>query len=255
MVIALLIISFMAVLQYFSFKHLNLLISSVVFCVFFDLLFTYIRRRQLFVPYAALVTGLIIGLITDPAANYYQTAFISAIAMASKNYLRLNDNHIFNPAAFGLYIGGIVLNTYVSWWGVTFQNITQFNLQNLIILLTILSPLYVSFYRMRRYYSILTFLMVFTLVYFIFGSNLSLNTFVSIVFNPNTIFFTLVMLPEPMTSPINPKRQILYGLTVALLVSFFTLPSISIFLSKIRLLPDIFIPALLAANLIFFKYK
>ena len=215
-----------------------IILTALGLTVFFDLLFTYIRKKILFIPYAAIVTGLIIGLIIDPQSSWYQVAVSAALAMATKNFLRISGKHIFNPAAAGLMIGGIIFSQSVSWWGVSFQNILQFNLQNTILLLILLLPSLISGIRMRRIFNSVTFLISNMIL-----SNLTTTT----LLDPTTIFFAIVMLPEPMTTPVKIKNQILFGLSVAVLVQLIPLTGIN--------LPDLFIPALLLGNVIFFKYR
>lgn len=211
-----------------------LLLMCVGLAIFFDLLFTFLRRRTLFMPWAALVTGLIIGLIIDPKALWYQVAIICVLAMASKNFLRIGGKHIFNPAATGLFLGGVIFNLPVSWWGGSFQNITLPNLGNFLSFAILLLPAYVSVWRLRRFGSILSFL----LIYGLFSR-------FSLLFDPTTIFFALVMLPEPMTSPFDLKKQIFYGTIVA---------AAALILSRFPIFPDVLVPALLLGNVFnFFK--
>lgn len=223
--ILLFLIYLSALKVYPNITSIYLIAVSLTFCILSDLLFTYIRKRKLFIPFAAIATGLIIALIVDLNAKWSELAVICALAMASKNFLRPAGRHIFNPAGFGLLSGRIVFGIPVSWWGVSFQNF-----QNLLPFLILVSPMLISAYRMRRFVSILTFLLTYTLISRSLGSLL----------DPTVLFFSLVMLPEPMTSPIDYKRQVMYGVLVAVL-SF--------------LLPDTLIPALLLGNLVFFKFR
>lgn len=253
--ILLLFIVLSALKVYPTFRTVNIILISLGFTIFFDLLFIFLRKRKLFIPYAAIVTGLIIGLIIDPEAAWYQIATVSLIAMGTKNFLRISGKHIFNPAAVGLIIGGIIFKQYVSWWGVSFQNIAQFNYQNMVLFLILLLPILVSGFRMRRFYSILTFLIAFTIFSHIGTFTFSITSFLSRLIDPTTIFFAIVMLPEPITSPVNPKRQILFGLTVALVFQLISYPAVNTILKTFVLIPDLFIPALLIGNLIFFWYR
>lgn len=205
-----------------SFYILSLCVG---FAIFFDLLFTFLRRKTLFLPLSAIVTGLIIVLIIDPKALWYQIAAVCALAVGSKNFIRIGDRHIFNPAAAGLFLAGVIFNLNISWWGVS---------GNLFPFFIILLPGLVSFWRMRRFGSILSFL----LIYSVFNPALLLDR--------TTIFFSLVMLPEPMTSPFNLKKQVFYGAIVA---------AITPILSHFPVFPDILIPALLLGNLFNFFFK
>lgn len=232
-----------------------ILILALSFTILSDLLFAYIRNRKLFIPYAAVVTALIITLIIDPKANWYQIATICITGMAVKKFLRPSQRHIFNPAASGLFIGGIIFNQYLSWWGVSFQTVTPFTLANLIIFLILLSPLLTSAITLRRFYNILIFLFTFILISHLLNLNFSIPSIINSLLEPGLLFFSAVMLPEPMTSPVNPKRQMLFGLTVAVLTIALSFPYLNTFLLENRLLADPLILALLAANLLFFKLR
>ncbi|MDP3974121.1 MAG: RnfABCDGE type electron transport complex subunit D [Candidatus Daviesbacteria bacterium] len=236
-------------------QTLPILILALTFSSLSDLLFTYIRRRTFFIPYAAIVTALIITLIIDPKAAWYQIATISTFAMVIKNFLRISQRHIFNPAASGLFIGGIIFNQYVSWWGVSFQTIRSFSPLNLLLFLILLFPLFVSAIRLRRYVNILSFLIFFPLLTQLINLNLSLPNLINSFLEPGILFFALVMLPEPMTTPVNPKRQMLFGFGVAILVTLLSLPLLNNFLLENRLLTDPLVLALLMTNLLFFRFR
>jgi len=252
----LLIIFLSALITGVSSAHISLLFICVGFTVFFDLLFIFLRRKRLFIPHAAIATGLIITLIVDPGISWYQISVISAFAMGTKNFLKISGRHIFNPAAIGLFIGGILFHQYVSWWGTSFQAFTSnFSFQKLILFLILLLPVLISGIRQRRYTTILIFLASYTLLAHVFTYNFSIQSLIGRLLDPTVIFFATTMLPEPMTSPVNTKRQALYGFTVAFAFFILSYPVISKFLFMNNLLPDLFIPALLLGNVLFFKYR
>lgn len=243
-----------AIIKYPTLENLYLFISCIGFCISFDLFFCFIRKRVLFIPYAAIVTGLILTLIIDPNANLFQIAITCTLAMAIKNFLRISGRHIFNPVASGLFIAGILFNQYTSWWGVSFQNISQFNLQNLFFFLILLSVGYVSFVRLKKYYMILTFLTTTALITLFLNASFSFQAFIATFTNPSYLFFSLVMLPEPMTSPVNYKKQIAYGILVALLPFVLSQQVFFGFLTN-NFAFDSFLFSLLLGNLVFFKYR
>src|SRR3989344_8466656 len=243
---------FLTTIKHYPFEQsLFLLLISLLSTIFFDLLCTWLREKKLFVPWAAITTALIIALIIDPNAKWYQVIITCAIAMGIKNFVRFSDRHIFNPAASGLLVGGLLFQQYVSWWGVSFQNITaNFSLQTLVLFFILLLPFLISGYRMRRYKAILTFIVTYTIFTHLFTFSFSLSSLISRVLDPTIIFFSIVMIPEPMTSPINAKKQVLFGGAVALITLILSLPLISKLLLSNGLLPDLFNPALLLGNLL-----
>lgn len=239
----------------FSLSIILLFLEALFFAVTVDLLLFYIRNKKLFVPYAGIVSGLIISLTLEPGTPIWGILLVCAIAMATKHFIRISNKHIFNPAATGLVLGGIILREPVSWWGSSFQTITDGKLSSYILFLVLLLPLLVSGYRMRRHFSIISFFVVYAIGSFFLLATHSFTTWLPIILSPSLIFFTIVMLPEPMTSPVNRKRQILYGVLVAILALILILPTISTILAPIGLLPDPFLMALLIGNAAFFKFK
>ncbi|KKQ96746.1 MAG: hypothetical protein A3C27_03820 [Candidatus Levybacteria bacterium RIFCSPHIGHO2_02_FULL_39_36] len=247
MTLALILIFLSAFRQLPFEQYIYALLVSTISCLSFDLLISYIRIKKLFIPHAAMVTGMIIALIVNPNLVWYQIAFVCFIAMALKNYIRISNRHILNPAASGLLIGGLIFNTNVSWWGASFQNLNNINLQTLLPFIILLSPLYVSAFRMRRYFGILSFLLTYFIFLFLRGTDFGFA--LKSTLDPTIIFFSSVMLPEPMTSPADKKLQIFYGIFVAVASFIVSLR----FLSNAISFPDPLITALLLGNLIFFK--
>lgn len=215
-------------IHYQSILYIQTFFIALVSTIVFDLVFLKLRRIKLFFPSAAIVTGSIIGLVTSPNLFWYQLVTIGGLAMFSKNYLRFGGQHVFNPAAFGILFSHFVFSQNVSWWAVSWQQLGIQNSQSVIYFLMLLMPGLVSVIRMRRFITILAFYMV-----YIF--------FTKTIFDPTVIFFSLVMLPEPMTTPFNRTKQFLFGICVA------------VFSFLIRFsLPDILISALLLGNIVFF---
>ncbi|MBI5122908.1 hypothetical protein HZA75_03560 [Candidatus Roizmanbacteria bacterium] len=193
-----------------------------------DYFFHKIRGLQSFFPSAAGVSGLIIGLLNSPSSSIFSILLVVALAILSKHFLRIKNRHIFNPAAFGLFFGSWLFKTSVSWWGVA---------SGLLPLLLLTG--YVSIFKSKKLNIILSFFVVYNLLTFFINKRVD-------IFDPVIIFFTLVMLPEPMTSSIQPNRQILFGTAAAVL---------TLTLSYLVNIPDVLTGSLLIANLLFFKFR
>ncbi len=200
-----------------------LLLLSLTATIGSDFLFARLRGKPFFFPSAAMVSGIIIALLVSPDAPWYQFFWPGVLAMGAKNFVRVGDRHIFNPAALGLWLGGIILGQNTSWWGVSWQQAAGYPWAWVILL----TPFLVSALRMHRYFIQLAFLSLMIL----FGASL---------FDPALLFFVAVMLPEPMTTPVGPISQLALGAMVALL-------------SLIPYFPDPLLFALLISNLLFFK--
>lgn len=233
---------------------LYLLLLCLGSTVVSDLIFTFMRRGKLFIPFGAIVTGLILTLIIDPSALWWQILAIAASAMAIKNFLRIGLRHIFNPVASGLFVGWILFGLSPSWWGPSFYNGSWLTLQNLLIILSVIGVFYVSGYRLKRYYSMAAYLVALGVLSAVTSSSFSAQSILATLFSPGTLFYALLMLPEPMTSPINKKRQLMFGTTVAILSTVFVYLFNNTNLSTFNT-PDASIVSLLLANLLFFKLR
>ncbi|GIW61999.1 MAG: hypothetical protein KatS3mg089_0851 [Patescibacteria group bacterium] len=225
-----------------------LFISCLGYCVLSDLFFTYLLRRKLFIPYAAVVTSLIITLIVDPSIKWYQLFLICIIAMGIKNFVRIGGRHVFNPAASGFFVGWIILGINPSWWGLTLP--VDNTLLQILLYIPLIGIAYVSALRLRRFGTILAYLLFYSIIELVNGT--STIGLLQTLINPGSLFYALVMLPEPQTSPVMKTRQILYGLMIAVLIISFVF-----LLNKLPISrpPDILISALLIGNILFFKFR
>jgi Na+-translocating ferredoxin:NAD+ oxidoreductase RnfD subunit len=222
-------------------------------CLLFDILITYVRRKKFFTkPFAALVTGLILTLIIDPSATWYQILIITASAMAIKNFLRIKNRHVLNPAASGLLVGYLLFGLNPSWWGATLHPGSDFSPINLLLYLLLLAFAYVSCYKVGRYVSVLSYILVYSILFFFITSGSSPAEYFRTLFSPGMLFFAFLMLPEPMTSPVNKNRQAIYGTIVALINAVLLYLNFNLGLVNI---PDSSIIALLIGNMLFFKFR
>lgn len=213
-----------------------------------DILLLKIRRIEPFFPSAGIVSACIISLLLAPNLPLEELVLTALLVLFSKHFFRIDKRHIFNPAAFGLFFASTFFNHDISWWGVSWQQLNSQNLFLISAFLILLTPGYVSVVKMRRTKIIISFFLTYIALNFFWSKNLA-------VIDPTVLFFTLVMLPEPMTTPNKPFTQILFGIFVAIESMFFSSP---IFSSKeliSNLIPDPLIAALLVGNFVFFKFR
>lgn len=229
---------------------LALLFFCLLFTISSDLIFKKLKKRTFQPPYSAIITGLILTLIIDTSVNILQIFIICASAMLIKNFLRF-DKHIFNPAASGLLIGWLVFGLYPSWWAASFYTTGEFSIPNLLIISAVLLFGFVSLYRLKRYVTVASYLGMLGTLSFIFSLSNSFSSLISLLFAPGTLFFALVMLPEPMTSPFKKFVQVVFGISVALIQILLALSTRDGLFNN---LPDYSLTALLVANLGYFIY-
>ncbi|HET6450686.1 MAG TPA: hypothetical protein VFI08_05210 [Spirochaetia bacterium] len=169
-------------------------------------------------PESSLITALILALILEPtfpvgnAHGAVVLALAGVVATASKYLLAFRRQHVFNPAAAAALFSGLAFGSYASWWvGGTY----------------LLPLVAVGGFLLLRKVSRLRLAGVFL------GVFLAANVLLSVangmptdmilqslgfVFGQSAVvFFAVVMLTEPMTSPKRFSLQALYAGIVAVL--------------------------------------
>ncbi len=251
MALFLCLIAISAMLHYQSLVSVFTIFLAVVSTLISDVVFVKLRKIEPFFPSAAIVTGLIIGLLAYYQFPWYEIVTTGIIAMMAKNFLRIHNQHVFNPAGFGLFVTSFFFHQSVSWWGVSFQNPTP-TILSILLFLFLISPGLVSMVRLKRYFILVSFMSVYILstsgIRLLQHSFNALTILQVVLFSSTILFFSLVMLPEPMTSPNNHKRQIMYGSCTAILALVLSIIFPNYF-------PDVLIGALLVGNAVFFKFR
>lgn len=167
-------------------------------------------RKLAYFPISGLVSGLLVGLIINPTSGYI-IVLAAALAVLSKHILSYQGphirNHIFNPAAFGIVAVSLLFGNQASWWGVSWWPG--------IYLLLIPTAGYIV-YKMGRGPMVLTFLTVYA-AYRLFLTGDPISSLLSPL-DATTIFFALVMLPEPQSSPASGVWKYGFGLLVGVIL-------------------------------------
>ena len=208
---------------------------SVIMAVFFDLLITYLRKRRWYLPTSSLVTGFLIGLIL-PTNSPWPLLLAAFIAVFSKQFIRIREHqHLFNPAALGIFVTSLLTGVPVAWWAVSWTP----------WVIPIIIGVSYTLYQLKRLWLPLTFLALYALYRATF---VEFESLISSLLDGTLFLFVFIMLPEPITSPANKRWRYLFGPLVGLFV---------ILLERVGafVLPDLFLPALLIGNIIGFLAK
>lgn len=205
---------------------------AVLLMTTLDVVYTRLRFKKWYWPSASIVTGFLIGLIIAPTDQIWTVTAAVLAAFVSKQFIGAGlRQHIFNPAALGILTASLVFGTPVSWWAVAWSKWP----------LIILVPLMIRIlWRMKRLWLPVGYLAVY-LIYYL--TLFDAKTATLALVDGSLLLFALVMLAEPITSPISGHFKYLFGVIVALIAIGFSLA---------LKLPEVFLPALLLANLIGF---
>ncbi len=157
-----------------------------------DAIIYRIKDKRWEFPWLGLITGLIIAALLAPQSILFAIG-IPAIAIVLKHVIKNRGRNVFNPAALGLLIATF-LGAFASWWAVSFL-VIPFGI--------------IAVYKTRRYYNAAAFLVIYYILSAARGSALLLDY--------AALFFALIMVIEPVTTPSARKGQIAFGAAVALL--------------------------------------
>jgi ferredoxin-NADP reductase/Na+-transporting NADH:ubiquinone oxidoreductase subunit NqrB len=167
------------------------------------------------------ITALILALIISPPESGQYLSLIPFLIWAgiwgvsSKYILAISKKHIFNPVAFSVALTALIIHQSASWWIGTIWILPFILIGGLLIV-----------HKIRRFDLVISFIFTsiisgLVLSYFSTGIHTqSLLMFFKHVFiNSPIIFFASVMLTEPLTTPPNRIRRIIYGVITGLVFS------------------------------------
>ncbi|MFH0856053.1 MAG: RnfABCDGE type electron transport complex subunit D [Candidatus Omnitrophota bacterium] len=167
----------------------------------------YFRDKVLEFTESSVITGLILGFVLSSDQAWWQIALSSVLAISSKYLIRFQKKHIFNPAAFGIFVILIIFNASTQWKGT--------------YLWYILVPFGLYFaYKFRRIEILVGYGIVF-LVLFGLQAVIQKIPFWGIS-GYLSLFYIFVMVIEPKTTPVKQKAKFLFGALVSGLIFVLT---------------------------------
>lgn len=231
------IVALIWILAVWHFQTLNSIfypLFSVGLMTTLDVVYTKIRYKKWYWPSASFVTGFLVGLIIDPKEPIWIIGLAVLAAFLSKQFIGVGlRQNIFNPAAFGIMTVSLAFGTPVAWWGVAWGKLP---------LLILIPAMIRVLWRMKRIFLPIGFLVIYLIYYLTLFDQKSA---VLALVDGSLLLFALVMLPEPITSPIVGYSKYLFGPAVAI---------VSIGLSRLNL-AEVFLPALLALDFVTFGLR
>jgi glycine betaine catabolism B len=187
----------------------------MAFCLFSNKLFAKIFQvnenyESQYVT--AEILALVVGPL-NPLTDWPAMLLISFLAMGSKYLFVSGKRHIFNPAAFGVLAGALILGQGASWWvGGRYM-----------LPLVVLGAVFVI-QKLRWWHLVFSFLFTYlaglTVALLWQGADNAtvLSALQTAVLDSALIFFATVMLVEPLTAPRGHSLRIYYGILIALVM-------------------------------------
>jgi len=231
MALALLGVCIIAIFSKFSPELVLRFLIITGFTLLIEYLAWRVRKVPNFFPSAGFVTAFIVFLLSEPSTPIYLVLLAPLFAVLQKQFIRPWGNHVFNPAAFGLFVSAFFGNI-VSWWG---PNLNVLAFWAIILLCGYISQIYIHHWKIT-----VPFWLTVILISFIRSGSITLA--LSQLSVGAFIFFSLVMLPEPMTAPNGEANKYIYGVLIGIL---------SFVLARVPFSQDPLIASLLLGNATF----
>lgn len=176
----------------------SLVVESIIF---------YLKTRVIQITESSIITGLIVGYLLSGDEAWWIFIVASSLAIISKHLIRFRKKHIFNPAAFGIFLTLLIFGASTQWKGT--------------YLWYILLPFGLYFaHKIRKTEVIISYAVVSLALFGI--QAISQKVSIWNIFGFLSYFYIFIMIIEPVTSPIKPIGKYLFGAGIAGLIFFLT---------------------------------
>ncbi len=172
-----------------------------------------------------IISAMILGLIIAPSKNMQEVIFLgwAAVLMVTLKFvLAIGHKHIFNPVAISVAVTAFTIQESANWW-----------VGNASILPVLAVGGFLVVRKIKRWDMVLAFLIA---AMFLIGP----VRWVRSIADTPLIFFAVIMLTEPLTTPPTRTLRILYGAFVGLLFapqmhigSIYTTPELALIIGNI----------------------
>ncbi len=188
------------------------LLSAVVIAGLVDALILRVKRKRWEFPSGAVLTAMIIAMVLRAQEPWRVTAITSVVAVLSKYVFRSRAANVFNPAALAIVATFYVFHTGQSWWGA----LPEVNPYAQVALLA--GGVFIAD-RVNKMPLVLAFLGAYYLLFTITAFAGDPRHVFEIFRAPDlqaALFFALIILTDPPTSPVRYPDQLICGVMVAI---------------------------------------
>jgi Na+-translocating ferredoxin:NAD+ oxidoreductase RnfD subunit len=186
--------------------------SATLICGIVDLVILRLRKNVWQFPSGAVLTAMIVTMVVRAQEHWYVPVALSAVAVASKYAIRTRSANVFNPAAFALVSMTYLLPMGQSWWG-ALPDVSPVWLRAALLA----GGIYVAD-RVNKMPLVLSFLGAYFLAFTVTAYLGDPRRVAEIFRSPDieaVLFFALIILTDPPTSPARYRDQWLCGIIVA----------------------------------------
>ncbi|MEM2211710.1 MAG: RnfABCDGE type electron transport complex subunit D [Nitrososphaerales archaeon] len=217
------------------------ILTPVITAFIIDVIIHFVKFQKLTIPWGAIISGMIIGLMSIRAQALYIPFLTAVVAIISKHVIRKRKKNIFNPAAFSLLIvsflfprefylnhSNYLLERSSVYFAYSYLRLNKWEVliwsthcaigfasSMAIIVLGLLIA-----YRARKLNLTLSFLITYASIFTICALYVNQDVSIRLLIEffgagGGLFFFTFFMLTDPPTSPLH--NQNIYGVITALM--------------------------------------
>ncbi len=169
--------------------------------------FLFLRNKKITVTGSSIISGLIVGYVLSSGNPWWIFLLASLLAICSKHLLHIQKKHLFNPAAFGIFMTVIFFGASTQWKGTYMWYILM------------LFGFYFV-YKINKLEVIIGYGLAFLAL---FGIQAIMQKIPLLnIFGYLSYFYIFIMLIEPKTTPIKPLGKLIFGTGVAVLIFILT---------------------------------
>jgi len=173
------------------------------------------REKEWVAPSGAWLTAAIVAMVLSPHEPWWVPAVTAVVGIVSKYVVRVGSANVFNPAALALLVTFFPLHTGQSWWG-ALPELPIYAIAALLI-----GGVFIT-HRVNKMPAALSFLGVYYLLVTVIAFGGDPGHVAELYRAPDlhaALFFALIMVTDPPTSPPKPRDQMVYG-AIAAVVAF-----------------------------------
>jgi enediyne biosynthesis protein E5 len=177
-----------------------------------DLLILRWRKGAWEYPSGAVLTAMIVAMVMRAQEPWMVPVVTSVVAVLSKYVIRTHQANVFNPAAFALVLMVYLMPHGQSWWG-ALPEVAPLWLRGVLLA----GGFYITS-RVNKLPVVLTFLAVYFCLFSATAFLGDARHVAEIFRSPDidaVLYFTLVILTDPPTSPAKYRGQWVFGIITA----------------------------------------
>jgi Na+-translocating ferredoxin:NAD+ oxidoreductase RnfD subunit len=177
-----------------------------------DVIILRLRKSFWEYPSGAVLTAMIVTMVIRAQEPWYVPAATAMVAVLSKYALRTRQANVLNPAAFALVLMTYVMPMGQNWWG-ALPDVSPMWLRATLLA----GGIYITS-RVNKIPLVLTFLGAYFLLFTAAAYLGNPGTVAEIFRSPDieaALFFALIILTDPPTSPARYRAQWVFGIITA----------------------------------------